>query len=82
MKLTKVQREILADAVASERKHGVRKPITCANHLRDRIDQCNKSFATYSKQMFKLLDAGIIVMTDLSYAAIVSIDAAEAALQA
>ena len=59
MKLVKIQREILENAVASEDKNGVRKPIhvllngkVVANHP--------KSYQVYCQKMEQLIDAGFI----------------------
>ena len=59
MKLVKIQREILENAVASEAKNGVRKPIhvllngkVVANHP--------KSYQVYCQKMEQLIDAGFI----------------------
>lgn len=59
MKLTKVQREILENAVASEAKHGVKKPIH-VNVLGRPLVNFSKSYSTYCTKMEKLIDAGLI----------------------
>ncbi len=64
-KLTKMQRKVLVDALEVFDKHGKNlKPITCNTQWRDNIDEFTTSFAAYSKQMFKLLDAGVIEQRD------------------
>ena len=59
MKLTKIQREILESAVASEAEHGVKKPIH-VNTLGRSLANFSKSYSTYCTQMEKLIDAGLI----------------------
>ena len=59
MKLTKIQREILENAVASEAKHGVKKPIH-VNVLGRPLVNFSKSYNTYCTKMEKLIDAGLI----------------------
>lgn len=76
VKLTKLQREILTTAVESEKAHGVKKPTRCVPKHRATIDEFSKNYARYSKQMFALLDAGIIAMgvNELSYAYVVDVN--------
>ena len=59
MKLTKIQREILEGAVASEAEHGVKKPIH-VNTLGRSLVNFSKSYRTYCTSMEKLIDAGFI----------------------
>ena len=59
MKLTKIQREILEGAVASEAEHGVKKPIH-VNTLGHSLVNFSKSYITYCTKMEKLIDAGLI----------------------
>ena len=79
MKLTKVQREILTNAVESFKTYGVAKPIHCPIHWRSNIDSFAKNYSSYCKQMYKLLDAGIIAMgeNETTYAYIVDIKQVE-----
>ena len=58
-KLVKIQREILENAVASEAKHGVRKPIHVSNFGTD-LSGFSKSYATYCAKMEQLVEAGFI----------------------
>lgn len=77
MKLNKQQRKTLQVAVNSERETGNRKPIHCVEYLREKIDECNKTYATYSKSMYALIDAGIIKYIDVNHAEIVDINEVE-----
>jgi len=83
MKLVKIQREILRDAIDSERRSGYRKPISVASvKSMPEIDQFSKSYATYCKKMQQLLEAGVIARgNELTYAYVVDLDAAETFLQ-
>ena len=59
-KLLKSQQDILANAVQSERAHGVKKPITVFTRYRGQdMTGYPKSFALYTKQMWALIDAGL-----------------------
>ena len=57
-KLVKIQREILENAVASEAKHGVRKPIHV--NTNGSLECFSKSYATYCAKMEQLVEAGFI----------------------
>ena len=59
MKLVKIQREILENAVASEAKNGVRKPIHVSNFGKD-LTGFSKSYARYCGKMEQLIEAGFI----------------------
>ena len=59
MKLVKIQREILENAVASEAKNGVRKPIHVSNFGKD-LTGFSKSYARYGGKMEQLIEAGFI----------------------
>jgi hypothetical protein len=83
MKLVKIQREILRNAIDSERRSGLRKPISVASvKSMPEIDLFSKSYATYCKKMQQLLEAGVIARgNELTYAYVVDLDAAETFLQ-
>jgi hypothetical protein len=77
MKLTKIQREILETALASELEHGVAKPITVFQTMKGRdLRGYNARFASYVKQMWTLIDAGIIepMPNSLAYCRIVGVN--------
>jgi len=59
MKLVKIQKEILENAVASEAKNGVRKPIHVSNFGKD-LTGFSKSYARYCGKMEQLIEAGFI----------------------
>ena len=59
MKLTKIQREILESAVASEAKYDLKQPIH-VNTLGRPLVNFSKGYSTYCTQMEKLIDAGLI----------------------
>ena len=59
MKLVKTQLDILEDAVASEAKNGVRKPIHVSNFGKD-LTGFSKSYARYCGKMEQLIEAGFI----------------------
>lgn len=58
MKLVKIQREILENAVVSEAKSGVRKPIHVSNVAS--LDNFSKSYQLYCNKMELLINAGFI----------------------
>lgn len=85
-KFTKEQREILVEAIASQRKSGHRKPISVFSHYRDMADfetaGYSKNFVRYVKSMWKLIDANLIAV-DLAcptYAYVIDLDLTEKAL--
>ena len=61
-KLTNAQRKILQDVVATFELCGTNvKPVSLApTSWRVKLSEFNASYATYNRQMFKLLDAGIL----------------------
>lgn len=60
-KLNAQQRRILNNAVASEQASGVRKPITvCTKYRKSGLEGYSKNFSKYCKDMWELLDLGVI----------------------
>jgi|TARA_B110000908_G_C10150902_1_gene401299 hypothetical protein len=83
MKLVKIQREILANAVWSEKKFGSKKPI----HVNSFgcLDNFSKNYQRYCEKMEQLVDAGLIsrnIYPSDSYAYVVDIAAAQGILNA
>ena len=58
MKLVKIQLDILEDAVASEAKNGVRKPIHVRNFKT--LDGFSQRYQEYCNRMEMLINAGFI----------------------
>lgn len=85
-KITKAQRQILAGCVAILDEYGDnRKPVT-VNPLswRDQVyaGAFSKAYCTYAKQMYALLDAGVLTRTDpQSSLAYINPERARAALE-
>ena len=72
MKLVKIQRDILANAVWSENKFpGSKKPIHVNNF--GSLENFSKNYQRYCEKMEQLIDAGLIARNDNDgYAYIVS----------
>lgn len=85
MKLVKVQRQILENAIESERRSGSKKPITvaAANQTMDYVEvNYSKSYAKYCKAMDVLLQEGIISRGNmLTLAYVVDLDVAQSFLE-
>ncbi len=76
-KLTKAQRRVIQMSLEAWEIHGENvKPIYCDVVYRGRISTYSKSYASYNKQMYQLLDAGIIEAVSLTLCKLTSIQVA------